>query len=60
MSKTKEFLDNFENRWSDSYIDRLRQEIEFEEQEWFLYQKELDENKRRWVEAATNLNTWNG
>jgi len=37
MSKTKEWLINFNERFRDTSIDRLRQQLEAEEQEWYLY-----------------------
>ena len=37
MGKTKEFLENFETRWGDSYIDRLhRRNWNRDELEWYL------------------------
>ena len=37
MSKTKEFLINFRERFAGSEIDDLRQQLEAEEMEWYLY-----------------------
>jgi len=36
MSKTKEWLINFNERFRDTSIDRLRQQLEAEEMEWYL------------------------
>ena len=37
MSKTKEFLINFRERFYGSPVDDLRQQLEAEEMEWYLY-----------------------
>ena len=46
MSKTKEFLINFRERFAGSEIDDLRQQLEAEEMEWYLYSERptLDED----------------
>ena len=61
MGKTKEFLENFETRWGDSYIDRLREEIERDELEWYLSaERPHIEAREAWIRAAEELKTWGG
>ena len=55
MSKTKEFLINFQERFEGSDIDRLRAQLEAEEKEWYLSQR-----RQAWIDAAENLDSWNG
>ena len=42
MSKTKEFLINFRERFYGTSIDDLRRQLEAEEMEWYLYAQEQE------------------
>lgn len=52
MSKTKEFLINFQERFGNSELDELRQRLEAEEMEWYFsnqerpyYEKDITEEE---------------
>ncbi len=40
MGRTKEFLDNFVNRWGEDSLERLQREMEIQEMEWYFENSE--------------------